>query len=57
MRFARVVPVTLHGRCGCVERLGALETKPDIFPPLRVLADRRPLPARRIALGDLGLEH
>lgn len=43
--------LALEGRRGLVV-LDEIQRRPDLFPALRVLADRRPLPARFLVLGS-----
>src|SRR5213594_2183884 len=43
-------PMTAHGALRGIVVIDEVQRRPDLFPVLRVLADRRPLPARFLIL-------
>jgi predicted AAA+ superfamily ATPase len=49
-------PMTALGSLRGVIVIDEIQRRPDLFPVLRVLADRRPLPARFLILGSAGLD-
>jgi uncharacterized protein len=49
-------PVTALGKLRGVVVIDEVQRRPDLFPVLRVLADRRPLPARFLILGSASPE-
>jgi len=49
-------PMTALASLRGVVVIDEIQRRPDLFPVLRVLADRRPLPARFLILGSAGLD-
>lgn len=45
-------PMLALAKCRGLVVLDEIQRRPDIFPALRVLADRRPLPCRVLVLGS-----